>query len=159
MSDVYAFPSKRYVNIHTGVTRSMYFNVELGEYLQQKSTELIQAIPHLPAKFKIEFLRAFFDDEGCMDFRPSKKKRVRGYQKDTAILTLVHQLLSDINIASRIILPNEVVISGKENLLKFQKEINFSSGVRINGLRSNSIWKESLEKRELLRRAIASFKD
>ncbi|OGG72878.1 hypothetical protein A3A38_01555 [Candidatus Kaiserbacteria bacterium RIFCSPLOWO2_01_FULL_53_17] len=67
-------------------------------------------------------------------------------------------MLSDFNIESRIQLPNEIVSVGKENLLKFEKEIGFSPGVRINGKRSNSIWKQSLEKREILRRAIASYK-
>jgi len=83
---------------------------------------------------------------------------IRGYQKDLHILILVQRLLAQRGIAAQVKQPNEVVISGKENLRKFQKEINFSPGVRINGRRSNSIWKQSLEKRELLARAIVSFK-
>lgn len=45
----------------------------------------------------------------------------------------------------------------KKNLDLFAAEINFSPGVCVNGNRSNSAWKESLEKREILRRALASY--
>ena len=110
--------------------------------------------------FKREFIRAFFDDEGCMDFRPKNNvRRIRGYQKDVLILKIIKTLLADLNIESRVILPNEVVISGKENLMRFEREINFSPGVYMNGNRSNSRWKKHVEKRELLRQAIASFKN
>ncbi|MDO8518336.1 MAG: hypothetical protein Q7S26_03545, partial [bacterium] len=72
-------------------------------------------------------------------------------------LELIKELLFDFTISSKIKKPNEVVISGKENLKKFQKEINFSRGVRINGGRSNSRWKESLEKRHILQQALGSY--
>jgi hypothetical protein len=158
MGGVYSFPPKRYFNALSGVIRSAYFNVELSLYLQKKSEELLKQIRTLPLDLKREFLRAFFDDEGCVDFKLTKKRRVRGYQKAMQILLLVKDLLSDLNIQSRVNRPNEVVISGKINLLRFQEEINFSQGVRVNGNRSNSVWKQHLEKREILRRAIASFK-
>ena len=94
-----------------------------------------------------------------MDFRlDSRRRRVRGYQKDLRILEIVRLLLADFDISARVVLPNEVIISGKENLLKVQREINFSEKVRINGERTNSMWKRHLEKREILARAIASFK-
>jgi len=158
MEEVYAFPPARYVNRITGVHRISFFNVALGAYMFNKSRELLEQIAGMPETHKREFLRAFFDDEGCMTFT-RKKRLIRGYQKDISILFLVQCLLSDLTIASTICMPNEISISGKDNLLRFQKEINFSKGVRINGNRSNSIWKESLEKRELLERAIKSFKN
>ncbi len=74
------------------------------------------------------------------------------------ILELVEALLIDIGINSHIVLPNGIVIISKKELCKFQAEINFSPGVCINGSRTNSIWKERLEKRELLQRAPDSFK-
>lgn len=158
MYNLYDFESKRYFNSQTGVVKVNYFNVALSAHLRGKARELLSSIKTLPLELKREFVRAFFDDEGCMTFRAPHKRQVRGYQKDRTTLSIVHTLLSDFYISARIVPPNEIVISGKENLQKFQKEINFSPGVRINGNRSNSIWKESLEKRELLDCAIKSFK-
>lgn len=156
---VYDFEPSRWLNKSTGVHRVSYYNVELDSFLKKKSKELFLGIQALSLELKREFLRAFFDDEGCMDYKPvGRKRRIRGYQKDNTILHLVHSLLADFGIRSRVVAPNEVVITGKSDLLKFQKEINFSPGVRINGNRSNSIWKEHLEKRDLLERAIQSFK-
>ena len=105
------------------------------------------------------FPRAFFDDdEGCVDFRPHKNaRRVRGYQKNKDLLYLVQKLLEAFSIRSTVTAPNEIVIVGKSNLAQFQKEINFSPGVRVNGNRANSIWKKSFEKRQLLTKALASY--
>ncbi len=158
MRILYDFEPKRTVDRITGVQRLVYHNVALGNFLYEKGQELISEVSEYPRAFKREFLRAFFDDEGCMTVVIPRKRQVRGYQKNTKILKLIQKLLSDFSIQSDIRPPNEVVISGKENLLRFQKEINFSLGVRINGNRSNSIWKKHLEKRELLERAIKSFK-
>lgn len=156
---IYAFEPKRYLNPVTGVERISYFNVAFRAHVKEASARLLKDIPMLPREMKRVFLRSFFDDEGCMDFRPHKNKRaIRGYQKDVTILRIVSLLLADFNIESKYKFPNEVQIIGKQNLEKFQKEIGFSHSVRINGKRSNSIWKESLEKREILRRAIASYK-
>jgi hypothetical protein len=156
---VYEYEPKRYVDAVTGVTKLRYYNVALEKYLQEKAVCLLEEISAMPFEFKREFLRAFFDDEGCMYIRKSKNvRKIRGYQKDVRILYLVQGLLSDFSIESRIHKPNEVVITQKHNLIRFQQEIGFSPGVCINGERSNSLWKESLEKRELLQRAIESFK-
>lgn len=156
---IYSFEPRRYPNPITGVQRISYFNVALRAHVQETAIQLLEDIVSLPKEFKRVFLKSFFDDEGCMDFRPRRKTRsIRGYQKDTRILHIVSKLLKDFNIESKLKFPNEVQIVGKENLIRFQMEIGFSSGVRINGKRSNSIWKQSLEKREILRRAIESYK-
>jgi hypothetical protein len=124
-----------------------------------KSDELLSEVRKMDYSLQREFIRAFFDDEGCIDYRTKRNTRqIRGYQKNVEVLQLIQELLTHTGIVAHLALPNEVVISGKENLMRFQKEIGFSPGIYINGNRSNSIWKESLEKRELLRRAIASFK-
>jgi len=158
MENMYDFEPKRYKNSLTGVSRIAYYNVALSAYVKIKAQELLQKITYFPKSFKSEFLQSFFDDEGCIDFRPKNNcRRIRGYQKDTRILFIVQKLLTDFEIESKIQMPNEVVIVGKENLIKFQRKINFSRGVRINGKRSNSIWKQSLEKRDILQRAIASY--
>ena len=159
MKHTYEFKPIRYLNPLTGVGRISYFNVALAIYFKKKSTELLDKITRFPKPLKKEFLAAFFDDEGCIDFRIKRHlRRVRGYQKNVDILILIQKLLKDLSISSAIHKPNEVVIMGKENLEKFKKEIGFSPGVYINGNRSNSIWKKSLEKRLLLNRAIDSFK-
>lgn len=158
-SELYDFPPTQSENRETGVVCIGYNNVALGAYVQKTAKALIENISGLSIENKRAFLKAFFDDEGCMDYRPYRnKRRVRGYQKNVSILHLVHSLLADLGIRSRIVMPNEVLITGKAELLKFQKEINFSPGVRINGNRSNSIWKEHLEKRVLLQMAIDSYK-
>lgn len=160
MENVYGYEPKRWFNVGTGVSRISYHNVALASYLETKSKELIRDICFLPRNIKKEFIRAFFDDEGCVDFRPKRNLRqIRGYQKDTSVLILIKKLLSDLEIESRVVKPNEVVISKKENLIKFQKEIGFSNGVKLNGNRSNSIWKKPLEKRIILEKAIKSFKN
>ncbi|MDO8576120.1 MAG: LAGLIDADG family homing endonuclease, partial [bacterium] len=159
MKIIYPLEPKRYVDAVTGVSRISYYNVALAAYIKEKSIKLLNEIEKLPKELRREFLRSFFDDEGCMDYNVNKKhRRIRGYQKNVSILHLVRKLLSDLGIQSRVVPPNEVVITGKENLLKFQKEINFSPGVRINGDRPNSVWKQHLEKREILRRAIESYR-
>lgn len=159
MRNIYPLEPRRYVDKYTGVMRISYFNVSLGDYMKQKAAQLLQEIHLLPVELRREFLRSFFDDEGCMDYRPDRNhRRVRGYQKKVQMLKIIQALLLDFYIQSQIQLPNEIVIRGKANIVHFEKEIGFSSGVKINGKRSNSIWKQSLEKREILRRAIESYK-
>ena len=160
MHSIYDFEPTRYKNELTGVSRVSYYNVELALFLKQKANGLVKNIKKMAFRLKREFLRAFFDDEGCMDYRPqSNRRKIRGYQKDVKILKIVSNLLDDFGIESRVVKPNEVVITGKENLQRFAKNINFSSGIYMNGNRSNSRWKKHIEKRELLRQAIKSFKN
>ena len=156
MKLVYDYEPKVYKK-YNGVIALAYNNVEVAQYLSSKKTELIDRVASFPEELKLPFLKAFFDDEGCVSFL-GNKRLVRGYQHSTKILNIVRKLLVDFDIESKIDSKYfEIIISRKENLLKFQKLINFSRGLRVNGRRSNSIWKESLEKREILRRAIASY--
>ena len=160
MHSIYDFEPTRYKNELTGVSRVSYYNVELALFLKQKANGLVKNIKKMAFRLKREFLRAFFDDEGCMDYRPqSNRRKIRGYQKNVRILKLIKSLLNDFGIDARVVKPNEVVIVGKENLIRFERKINFSPGVFINGDRTNSRWKKHLEKRALLRMAIESFKN
>lgn len=159
MREWYDFEPSRYYNKMTGVSRITYNNVALSFYLRKKSKELLRMVKNMPLDLKRGFLRAFFDDEGCIDYRPEENRRsIRGYQKNISILKLVRTILSDMGIDSCVVQPNEVVIVGKENLMRFEQQINFSSGVYMNGNRSNSRWKKHVEKRDLLKQAIKSFK-
>lgn len=140
-----------------GVKQIRYYYVELGIYVQEKSSELLDYILAASREEKRIFLHAFFDDEGSIHF---KQRIVRGFQHDGKILALVQRLLRDFNIESRIDSTHyEVVISRKQNLINFRDEIGFSRGIFINPERSNSIWKQKLEKREILDRAIASYQN
>ncbi|MEX0912946.1 MAG: LAGLIDADG family homing endonuclease [Candidatus Paceibacterota bacterium] len=159
MKLVYDFSPTRYLNIDTGVMRTSYHNVAMANFFKLKAEDLLNEVANLPLDCQKEFIRAFFDDEGSMDFRLNRnKRRVRGYQDDKKVLSLIKELLSNFAIEATEQGRNEVVISGKENLIKFREEINFSKGVRINPNRTNSLWKKNLEKRKLLDMAIDSFK-
>ncbi|MEX2090605.1 MAG: LAGLIDADG family homing endonuclease [Candidatus Paceibacterota bacterium] len=141
-----------------GVKRVCYFNVELAAFVRQKADELLNHIGSAAKNHKLSFLKSFFDDEGCITFS-SKKRLIRGYQHSLVTLRLIQNLLADFQIESRIDGKyGEIYISRKPNLIKFQKYINFTPGVCVNGNRSNSIWKNSLEKREILNRALASYR-
>ena len=156
MRSVYDHPPKR-IEASPGVYRISYHNVELAAYLRGRAKELLQRIPTAPREWQRAFLSSFFDDEGSVYFIGTKR-RVRGYQHSFEMLTLIHELLQKFRIESTLDRKyNEVTISRRENIERFAREINFSPGVRINGQRSNSIWKRSLEKRKILRRAIASY--
>ena len=159
MSKIYKFRPVRYYDKISGVYRTNYYNVALSIYLKKKSEELLSEIIYLSRNLKREFVRAFFDDEGCMDFKPElNTRRIRGYQKKVEILFLVQDLLKDFKIVSSIQLPNEIKITQKENLLRFQRHINFSKNIFMNGKRSNSVWKKHLEKRKILKMALDSYR-
>lgn len=139
------------------VKRVAYHNVELSQFIKTKSVELLGHISDATQSEKVAFLRAFFDDEGSVNFR-NRSRIVRGYQHSLGILKIVHKLLKDFDIESKIYERFfEIVISKKDNLIRFQKLINFTPEVRINGIRSNSIWKKSLQKRDILNKAIVSY--
>ena len=159
MCEVYDFSPIISIDKVSGVRRVRYYNVALSHYLHNKAVELQRDIVGFSWDKQREFIRAFFDDEGCMDYRPrSNVRRVRGYQNDQTILRTIQSLLAKRDITSKLENGNEIVIIGKGNLKNFQSEINFSEGVYINPNRSNSRWKQEIEKRELLNMAIASFK-
>jgi len=157
MHDVIGVDDYKYYKKSDGVQRVSYHHVEITIFMEKKSRELLKYILEAPTDQKIAFLRAFFDDEGSMCFE-HKKRVVRGYQHSHERLLLVQKLLADIGIAST--LDNrhvEITISRRENLIKFQKLINFSEGVYINPDRSNSMWKQLLQKRDILQMALASY--
>ena len=157
MASIYNGKPKIYVN--NGVIRLVYNNVELTTFFKKRSKELLSRILKLPPNLQRQFLIAFFDDEGSVDFRlNSMKRRIKGYQHDLDILNLVQELLKNFKINSYVDGRfNEIMITQKENIKKFAEEINFSKGLRVNGNRSNSVWKKSLEKRKILANLLASY--
>lgn len=156
MERIFSLHPRNSLNKDTDVYRISYHYVELADYIRKKTKELRQHIKTFsPVKKKI-FLQAFFDDEGSVHF---DKKIARGFQHNLETLELIHDLLQDFDIQSRIDENyKEIIISRKPNLIKFQNKINFSKGVYINPDRKNSIWKKKLEKREILDKIIKSYK-
>lgn len=157
MRKIFNLEPYNWLNKETGVYRISYHYVELAEYIRKKSNKLMRHIKTVSLEEKRLFLKAFFDDEGCA-YHWKNARKVRGYQHNLKILKLVQDLLKDFGIESKIDKKyKEIVISRKENLIKFRDEINFSKGVCINPNRKNSIWKKKLEKREILKKAIDSY--
>lgn len=139
-----------------GIWVVRYYHVGLAAWLLEKERQLPGALATHPA-WQQQWLRAFFDDEGHV-FVGGSTRRVRASQKHPATLWLARRLLSRIGIESYIDKRAQAVeIRGRENLLRFQQQINFSEGLCINPLRANGRWKQPLEKREILERALSSY--
>ncbi len=104
-----------------------------------------------------EWLKAFFDDEGHVHFT-GVIRRVRASQKNLEILQYARRFLAFKDIGSRIDhRAHAVEITGRANLLKFSRRINFSKELHINGARKNGRWQNSIEKRKLLDYALSSY--
>lgn len=156
MKKIYSYKPRTHKKSGDVITLA-YHNVELTNFLRIKKEELVKEILNFPKNYQREFLKAFFDDEGCITF--SKKKRIiRGYQHNEQILVLIQKLLKSFNIESKVDTRfNEIVISRHPNLEKFAKQIGFMRGLCVNGKRTNSIWKKDLEKRKILEMALTSY--
>ena len=153
---LYPYPPRIYESL-PGVHKTCYYNVELSAYLKIKAKELLIQIGTQEEKLKRVFLRAFFDDEGSV-YWIGNRRAVRGYQHKSKLLYLIQRLLEDFHVESSADEKfNEITITRRKNIEQFEREINFSKGVHVNGYRSNSIWKKSLEKRKILRMALASY--
>ncbi|MBI3020724.1 MAG: LAGLIDADG family homing endonuclease [Candidatus Omnitrophica bacterium] len=139
-----------------GVWMVSYYNVEVAAWLSRKEDGLLAVLTDRMT-WQQQWLQAFFDDEGHV-FVGGSTRRVRASQKHPATLWLARRLLSRIGIESYIDKRAQAVeIRGRENLLQFQQQINFSEGLCINPLRANGRWKQPLEKREILERALSSY--
>jgi len=158
MKGIYNFDPKIYKK-NDGVICLAYHNVELAPFFKDKISQLFAIITNSGRNLQKEFLSAFFDDEGSVDFRRLRHiRRIRGYQHDNSILMIVQKLLKNFSIDSKVDTRfHEIIISRRENIKKFAQEINFSKGLRVNGKRSNSIWKKDLEKRKILANLLASY--
>lgn len=140
-----------------GVYAVSAYYVELADYAREKEKELLEYIRIAPKNETITFLRAFFDDEGSVYYKDGKR-RIRGSQDSIQILGLVKALLTDLGISSRIdVTAKAVEISGRKELAHFKDLIGFSEGIFVNPERKNSIWKQKLEKMDILNRALDSY--
>lgn len=135
-------------------------SVEFVRFIQGVTTTIVEHGRSFRRHWKRMVLRAFFDDEGNVYIsRDGRDRRVRGYQYNVMILRLIQELLTEFQIHATISRSSHCVeIKSRSELIRFRKEIGFLPGIRLNPDRKNSIWKEPIEKRELLNRAIASFR-
>jgi intein/homing endonuclease len=138
-----------------------FYNIELVNYIKQKINEIFKYLDNEASREeKRIFLQTFFDDEGNIFYNKDDKRRVRGYQKSYQLLQKIQKFLEEFNISSRISKDrNEIEISGRRNLMTFANEINFSPGIYINPFRKNSIWRKKIQKREILKLALSSYKN
>lgn len=153
------FKARPYIKLRgNGVYGLTYYHVELANYIKIRKGELLTYLNNGASKLdKRIFLRAFFDDEGCV-FYKGDKRRVRGYQKSSSTLREIRNLLSFFGIESKINNKGtNIEISRKENLLKFSKEINFSPKIYINPKRKNGIWKKKISKKKILDLLLDSY--
>lgn len=141
-----------------GVRVISYYNVEFADYIKNKANEIFFYLENRATKKeKRIFLQAFFDDEGNVYFKKNTR-RIRGYQKSIKVLEKINNIMSEFGLRGRIYPKIDAIeITGKEQLEKFAKEIGFSSGITLNSLRKNSIWKRDIEKREVLDLALTSY--
>jgi hypothetical protein len=141
-----------------GVYGLVCYNVELANYIQTRKGKVLDYLNNGASMLeKKTFLRAFFDDEGSV-FYKGDKKRVRGYQKSGLILGYVKNLLSELDIAGRVNKNStNIEISGRDNLAKFSKEVNFSPRIYINPNRKNGIWKRRVSKARILNLLLDSY--
>lgn len=144
-----------------GVLRVHFFSRNLAEFLLSRRKFLFENIGHMDRDHQLEFLKAFFNDEGSVTYREeSGKKAVRGYQKDVDILRIVASLLQGLGIDSRLESLEhspEIAIRGRENIEKFAQFIGFDAGVSFLATRKNSYYPKPIEKRIVLRQLIASY--
>ena len=139
-----------------GVWVLSYYNVAVAAWLSEREHELLQVIaPRI--QWQKEWLQAFFDDEGHIHINGGIR-RVRASQKSPGLLQTARTFLESLGIQSRIDQQaGAVEITGRKNLLGFQRHVNFSPGIRVNANRRNGLQDHSLEKRKLLERALGSY--
>lgn len=102
------------------------------------------------------FLRALFDDDGCVALSSSTKHK--GWQRWICLRSInargcedIVRLLSSLGICARKI-NGAVIISGKENIRRFQPVIGFTNGVKVR----KGLWR-GICKAEVLNLLLLSY--
>ncbi len=144
-----------------GVRMIRFYNVEFADYIRCKAKEIFSYLTNgADRESKRVFVQAFFDDEGNVYYNKLYQRRIRGYQDSIHVLNDIKNILSDFAIDGKIYSSIKAIeITGKDNLLNFAREINFSPFISLNPDRKNSIWRREISKREVLNLAIASYKN
>ncbi len=133
------------------------YNVAIAAWLSQKEHELLTVV-NSRKSWRKQWLQALFDDEGHIHIT-KHIRRIRASQHDPNVLRQSRRFLQGFGIKSRIDQHAKAVeITGRDNLMSFKEELNFSPGIRINASRKNGVWNHPFEKRELLDLALGSYK-
>ena len=141
----------------SGIWVLSYYNVELATWLLQKERELLSQVRR-ESDWQQEWLRAFFDDEGHVHMNGQGIRRVRASQDHPPILEFAKKCLASMGIGSRIDKHAKAIeITGREYLEIFSRKINFSDGIAVNEHRKNGLWKQPVQKRQLLSLALGSY--
>lgn len=140
----------------SGIWVMSIYNVELAAWLVRKEQQLLDVVQRHPT-WQRQWLQAFFDDEGHVHVTKGIR-RVRASQHRRPVLYLAKKLLETRGITSRCDHRAQAIeITGQRNLMTFHRDINFAPGLFINEHRKNGLWKQPLEKRQLLKHAINSY--
>lgn len=129
VENVYGLKSGNYKD-ERGITY-VYFSSKLMYYdlLNFNRSEIEKNIDFI----KI-YLRAFFDDEGCVNFNPTKGKFfISGSQYSTAEIKFVKSLLDKLNIKSNLY-GFIIEISKNESIFKYHDLIGFTNIEKKNKL-------------------------
>lgn len=136
---------------------------DLKRYLKFKDEyeELTKEIMGIPYNWKVEFLRAFWDDEGMVAFKEHKdrlgythvSRYLEAYQKNLELLKQIKVLHEEIGLKTKIN-RNKIKISTLNNLVFFRDNIGFTPGVV--SCKTSSKW-YGIEKNKILRMAIKSY--
>ena len=118
-------------------------------------------IENIPMPWKIEFLRAFWDDEGTVRFNHLRDRKgyvhthrkVEAYQKNIGLLYQIREMHEQLGIKTYIN-KNKLIISDRVNLTKFRDLIHFTDGVI--SCKTTSKW-YGTEKNKILRLAVESY--
>lgn len=104
---------------------------------------------------KKTFLRAFWDDEGCIIFNPDKQIReLIAYTSNKQVMEQLKDLHKDFSIEFNTPRSNELRISRLRNIKIFADKINFSQNVKITSFSKR--W-GNRTKRDILQLALESY--
>jgi MiaB-like tRNA modifying enzyme len=112
-------------------------------------------------ELKASFLRSFWDDEGCVNWRSQQDKvgyvhitrQLEGFSKDKKILELLAQTHKSLGVATSVE-GNKIIIRDRTNLKKFEEKVNFTEGIKV--CKGISAFR-GLEKRRLLHLMVNDF--
>ena len=140
-----------------GIWVVSFCNVSVAAWLASKERELLQ-VARRRQEWQRQWLQALFDDEGHLHISKSLR-RVRASQQDPQVLHYARGFLGALGISSRVDPQAQAVeITGRSNLIRFTREVGFSPGICVNRHRKNGLWDQELEKRDLLQRALHSYR-
>ncbi len=144
-------------------------SVELSKFLfryidktDYQSAKLPEEFFTLPNKIICDLLKVAFSADGSVSLRPYKSsksdrwhivKQIEFACTSTSLIKQWYDLIERVGIRCRIY-RDHIIISGKENILKFKEKIGFLDGIKIM---KNTLW-ENYTRGEILDALVESYK-